>query len=101
LTEDILSPEYTNQHIVITGHYPMKTRDMLEMIKEMLKKDITFEFSITHHDAHYKLTPYSFTPKIGSKLVSNLYVDMGQGFLECLEELSQDLTLNKATNRKI
>ena len=101
LTIDILSPEHKNRHIVVTGHHPMKTRDMLEMIKEMLKKDITFEFSTIPHDAHYNLTPYSFTPKIGSKLVSNLYVDMGQGFLECLQELSQDLTLDKTTNKKI
>ena len=100
LTTDILSPEYKNQHIVVTGHHPMKTRDMLEMIKEMLKKDITFEFSITPHDAHYNLTPYSFTPKIGSKLVSTLYVDMGQGFLECLQELSQASTSHETTNKK-
>ena len=79
----------------------MKTRDMLEMIKEMLKKYITFEFSTTPHDPHYNLTPYSFTPKIGSKLVSNLYVDMGQGFLECLQELSQDLTPHETTNKKV
>ncbi|MCL0039585.1 NAD(P)-dependent oxidoreductase [Nitrospinaceae bacterium] len=100
LTTDILSPEYKNQHIVVTGHHPMKTRDMLEMIKEMLKKDITFEFSITQHDAHYNLTPYSFIPKIGSKLVSNLYVDMGQGFLECLQELSKASTSHETTNKK-
>ena len=45
LTVDILTPEYINQHIVITGHHPLKTRDMLEMIKEILKKDVTLEFS--------------------------------------------------------
>ena len=92
LTAEILSPEYKNEHIVVTGHHPMKTLDMLEMIKEMLKKDIIFEFSIKPNDYHYSITPYSFIPKVGSKLVSNLYVDMGQGFLECLQELSQDLT---------
>jgi UDP-glucose 4-epimerase len=90
LTVDILAPEYINQHIVITGHHPLKTRDMLEMIKEILKKDITFEFSNIPSNSHYSLTPYSFTPKIGSKLVSNPYVDMGQGFLECLQEISQE-----------
>jgi len=63
---------------------------MLEMIKEILKKDITLEFSHTPNNFHYSLTPYSFTPKIGSKLVSNLYVDMGQGFLECLQEIRQN-----------
>jgi UDP-glucose 4-epimerase len=101
LTVDILSPEYKNKHIVVTGHHPMKTIDMLEMIKEMLKKDITFEFSIKPNESHYSITPYSFIPKVGSKLVSNLYVDMGQGFLECLQELSQDLTHHETTKKKI
>ena len=92
LTVDILSPEYKNKHIVITGHHPMKAREMLEMICEILKKDIQLEFSDDPNNSyHYTLTPYSFTPKIGSKLVSNLYVDMGQGLLECLQEISQEL----------
>ena len=91
LTVDILSSEYKNKHIVITGHHPMKTREMLEMIREILKKDIKLEFSNTPNNFHYTMTPYSFTPKIGSKLVSNLYVDMGQGLLECLQEISREL----------
>ena len=90
LSVDILSSEYKNKHIVITGHHQLKTKNMLEMIKEILKKDITLEFSHTPNNFHYSLTPYSFTPKIGSKLVSNLYVDMGQGFLECLQEIRQN-----------
>ena len=101
LTVDILSPEYKNKHIVVTGHHPMKTIDMLEMIKEMLKKDVIFEFLVKPNDYHYSITPYSFIPKVGSKLVSNLYVDMGQGFLECLQELSQGLTHHETTNKKI
>ena len=90
LTVDILSQEYKNKHIVITGHHPMKTREMMAMICEILKKDIKLEFSgDLSNNVHYTLTPYSFTPKIGAKLVSNLYVDMGQGLLECLEEISR------------
>ena len=69
----------------------MKSREMLEMIREMLGQDISLEFSDTFNDFHYTLTPYSFTPKIGSKLVSNFYMDMGQGLLECLQEVSKEL----------
>ncbi|HIL26612.1 MAG TPA: NAD(P)-dependent oxidoreductase [Nitrospinaceae bacterium] len=91
LTVDILSPEYKNKHIVITGHHPMKTREMMEMIREILNKDIKLKFSDVLNNSHYTLTPYSYTPKVGSKLVSNCYVDMGQGLLECLQEISRDL----------
>jgi UDP-glucose 4-epimerase len=90
LTVDVFSPEYQNKHIVITGHHPMKTREMMATIREILKKDIKLEFLEVPSNVHYTLTPYSFTPKIGSKLVSNLYVDMGQGLLECLQEISQE-----------
>ena len=89
LSADILAPEYKNQHIVVTGHNPMKSREMLEMIREMVNREISLEFSNASNNFHYTLTPYSFTPKIGSKLVSNLYTDMGQGLLECLQEISR------------
>ena len=90
LSVDILAPKYKNQHLVVTGHHSMKSKDMLEMIREMLNHEISIEFSKSSNDYHYLLTPYSFTPKIGSKLVSNLYIDMGQGLLDCLQEIYQD-----------
>ena len=91
LSVDILSPDYKNQHIVISGHQPMKSREMLEMIREMIGREISLEFLNAPNNFHYKITPYSFTPKIGSKLVGNLYMDMGQGLLECMQEISRDL----------
>ena len=33
------------------------------------------------------MTPYNFHPKIGKKLVSRYYLDMGQGLLACLNEI--------------
>ncbi len=98
LSVDILAPEYRNQHIVVTGHNPMKSREMLEMIREMANQDISLEFSNSSNSFHYTLTPYSFTPKIGSKLVSNLYTDMGQGLLECFQEVFQKLDHSKTAD---
>jgi len=91
LSVDILAPKYKNQHIVITGHNSMKSREMLEMIQEMLNQKVLLKFSNTSNNFHYTYTPYSFTPKIGSKLVSNIYADMGEGLLECLQEISNDI----------
>ncbi len=90
LSVDILSNEFKNQHVIITGHHPMRTKDMLNMIQEILNHQTALEFVAVdpQSNAHYSLTPYSFIPKIGKKLVSNYYVDMGQGLLECLQELS-------------
>lgn len=90
LSVDILSESFVNQHVIITGHHPMKTRDMLGTIREILSGKIAVEYIPVspENTAHYTLTPYSFIPKIGNKLVSPSYVDMGQGLLECLQELS-------------
>jgi UDP-glucose 4-epimerase len=88
LSVEILNNEYRNKHIIITGHHPMKFKDMISMIREIIEKDISVEFSGVENRDHYNITPYSFSPKIGQKLVSHYYLDMGQGLLECLHEIS-------------
>ena len=90
LTVDIMLEEKRNRHLIITGHHPMKGNDMLKMIKEILDNKVTVEYKLSPGSDHYGLTPYSFKPKIGSKLVNNLYMDMGQGLLECLHEIFDD-----------
>jgi UDP-glucose 4-epimerase len=90
LSVDILDPAYANRHVIITGHYPMRVTDLMRMIREILQAQVRIEFSGAQGNAHYMLTPYSFTPKIGNKLVSHEYVDMGQGLLECLHEIAQE-----------
>ena len=90
LSVDILASAYANRHVIITGHHPMRVTDLLRMITEMLQRDVRIEFAGAQGNAHYTVTPYSFTPKIGNKLVSNEYVDMGQGLLECLHEIAQE-----------
>lgn len=87
---EILTEEYKNQHVIISGHYPMRYRDLLHMIREMVGSDVHIEFappSGEKNPGHYSLTPYTYHPKIGRKLVSHYYLDMGQGLLDCLEEI--------------
>ena len=38
-------------------------------------------------DAHYRVTPYTFQPRAGRRLVTSEYVDMGQGLLEVIAEI--------------
>ncbi len=83
----ILDDTYKNQYIIISGHHPMKFKEMILMIQEILGKNIKIEFSAQKNPDHYIYTPYSFTPKVGHKLVNHRYLDMGQGFLECLHEI--------------
>lgn len=83
----ILDDTYKNQYMIISGHHPMKFKEMILMIQEILGKNIKIEFSAEKNPDHYIYTPYSFTPKVGHKLVNHRYLDMGQGFLECLHEI--------------
>lgn len=87
LSVDILAESFRNQHVMITGQYPMKSCDMLGMIQEILGTPVTIEYAKAANEAHYLRTPYSFTPRVGNKLISASYVDMGQGLLECLHEM--------------
>lgn len=94
LSVDILSDEYANKQVTITGHHPMRLRDMLYTIREILGNRIEIRFKASESDTpHYNITPYSFVPKIGRKLVTHEYTDMGQGLLECINEVyGQDLS---------
>lgn len=91
---NVLSEEFKNEHVVLTGHYPMRFKDLLDMIREIVGLDVEVEIhpmppeDPSHHTSgHYSITPYSFRPKIARKLVNSTYLDMGQGLLECLEEI--------------
>jgi UDP-glucose 4-epimerase len=91
LSVDILAPEYANQHLIITGHYPMRARDLFTMFSEILGREIRVEYAKPENpDGHYRMTPYQFSPRAGKKLTSNLYVDFGQGILQVLEQISRE-----------
>jgi UDP-glucose 4-epimerase len=88
LSVDILDEKFTNRHIILSGNYRMKVKEMMLTIKEIMNNKIGIEFIDSGRGRdHYTYTPYSYTPKIGDKLLSDCHVDIGQGLLECLEEI--------------
>lgn len=86
----ILDPQYENTHITLTGREKMRYADLLEMIKEILGNKVEIEILPSERKAHYRITPYNFSPKLGLKLSSNPHVDMGQGLLQCLAEIFEN-----------
>lgn len=101
LSVDILSDKHKNKHIIITGHHPMRFKDFLYMAKEILNNDVEINFEKSYSDlTRYNLTPYSFIPKIGYKLTTNSYLDMGQGLLECINEIHSHCIKNEKKMRK-
>lgn len=87
LSTEILAQDYVNQNIIITGQQVLKARDLLTMIREMLNNNINIKMVNHKSQTHYQITPYNFGPKLGRKMVSNVYIDMGQGLLQVMSEV--------------
>lgn len=88
LSVEILDKEYVNKYIVLTGHEGIRVRDMVEMIQEIIGKPIEVKYKNQKSDLHYHMTPYNFKPKYSYKMTSNCYRDIGEGLVECLNEIS-------------
>lgn len=99
LSAKILSKEFENKNVIITGNQPMKIKDLHIMVKEMLGNKIKLEFLPSTFSSHYEITPYNFNPKAAKKLVSTEFYDLGQGILELLSEINAEIDTKKVIKR--
>jgi len=92
LSADVLEDDkYLKQNVILTGVERFKYAELLAFIKEMLNDEIEIEMLDQDYKGHYVLTPYTFSPTIGVKLVNNPSIDFGQGLLECINQVFQEL----------
>jgi len=89
LSAKMLEHQYRNSHYMLTGQEKHRVIDAARMIKEILPGDIELQFDEGEPEGHYQLTPYTFNPRVGHKLVPSDYVDFGQGLLDCINEQYQ------------
>ncbi len=89
LSVKILDDKHKNQAITVTGQQILNSSELIDMIFEItgIRKNVEY------HDedidsGHYKLTPYRYTPKQAKKLVPEEFIDIGQGILEVVEDIS-------------
>ncbi|MDR3362314.1 MAG: NAD(P)-dependent oxidoreductase [Desulfovibrio sp.] len=85
-TLTVLSKEFENQNIIISGNQPMRVGDLFKMIGEILGRELNVIYQDDPNSGHYQITPYAFMPKVGRKLMPPLSVDLGQGILRVMEE---------------
>jgi len=91
LSVDIIEDEkFINEHLIFTGYERMKRKELFEMIKEMMGGNIEIILKKNGYHNHYKYTPYSFTPKRSKKLIANPHIDIGQGLLDCLNDIERN-----------
>ena len=89
---EIVDQQYSNQHFVITGTQPQKVNNTIKMIAEILKKDeLDAEFEQGENNYHYEFTPYSYNPRIGRKFTLPVHIDFGQGIIQLIEQIRNEL----------
>jgi UDP-glucose 4-epimerase len=93
LSVEALDKKYKNEILMLTGTKSIKYGDLLVMINEMFSNKIDIKMHSIKSKTHYKMSPYSFNPKMAKKLVSNPHIDLGQGILNLIEEIHSELSL--------
>ena len=86
-----LGDEFRNQRVVLTGQEPMRVLDLLEMLSEILGIDKQVEFEPLDQPGHYVRTPYAYLPKLGRKYVMPMHVDLGQGLIQLIEGIRNEI----------
>jgi len=92
LSVDVLSDAHRNQVVTLTGHQVLNSEEIIDMIFEIagVERNVLFTDSRNGTD-HYIMTPYRYTPKSSKKIVPKEFVDIGQGILDIVEEIHEEL----------
>ena len=88
---DILDSQFDNEHFILTGYNSIKIKDLLNMIKEMLKSKIKVIYKKERIPEHYEITPYTFRPRVAKKYMTKTQYDLGQGILDVMYEMYKDI----------
>lgn len=90
LSIKILETEYINQHLQLTGQEKYTRKQIMALLGEILNKKLDVMYDGETSELHYNITPYIYKPHANFKLVSNCYHDLGQGIIECIQEMEEN-----------
>ena len=86
----IVEDEIVNETLILTGHHRMRVSELLDMINEIMNSSVDIEYKAMGAEAtgsHYNETPYSYIPRVGKKIITDIYCDLGQSLIEILNEI--------------
>lgn len=83
----ILSEDFRNRTIVITGLESIRMSDLLEMCAEILGLSAGVEYVGGDQSGHYVRTPYADRSLLARKYIPSLTIDLGQGLLQLIDEI--------------
>ena len=90
LSLEILSKEYANKAITITGLQVFNSKELIDMIFEIAGREPKVKMNDRKNTDHYIKTPYRYNVKHARKLTPKSFVDIGQGILEIIESMNDD-----------
>jgi UDP-glucose 4-epimerase len=73
----------------------MSVEDFMKMLAEIMGFSTQVQFLDSQKSGHYIRTPYAYQPKLGRKYTPPLHVDLGQGLIQLINEVSQSLSLGE------
>ncbi|MDG1737048.1 MAG: NAD-dependent epimerase/dehydratase family protein [Paracoccaceae bacterium] len=92
LSVEILDEAHKNQAITVTGHQVLNSTELLRMIFEIAGKPENIRMSNRETNGdHYVMTPYRYKPITARKIIPGEYIDLGQGILDVVAEIHQEL----------
>lgn len=89
-----LDERFVGRTLHLMGRDRMTTREMVQMVAEIIGSDVIVDFADGQYRGRYHLTPYSLDSgrmSIGERLTDETYVDLGLGLLETMQHLVADL----------
>lgn len=89
LAVDALDETYAGQALHVTGHERMTTREVIEMITEMIGEEIEVNFNDEPFEGRFRLSPYALDGNSGRRMMGRTYVDLGLGLLELMRDATE------------
>jgi len=84
---EVLSEDFKNKTLILSGQESMKVKDLLEMVGEVIGNSKPIEFLSEEGTGHYIRTPYSYKENLSRTFVPNSHIDLGQGLIHVIKEL--------------
>lgn len=86
----MLNEKYINSSIVLTGQEPMRVLDVLKMLAEIMSlPESSIDVTNLQYPGHYVRTPYSFKSEVSKKYIPPMHIDLGQGLLSLIKQISE------------
>lgn len=89
-----LDERFSSRSLHLVGRDRLTTREMVEMVAEIMGGDVAVSFNDEPYSGRYHLTPYSLSSsriEIGERLTDETYVDLGLGLLDAMQHLCAEL----------